>query len=286
MNTAFRINTTALLIAFTLALTGCFMSPGKFASELVLEENGAFTFTYEGEIFFLGLSDLAKLESATEEFEAEDCFTDEYDLRECTEAEIAEQRADWDATSQERAEKKQKDAQEMAQMMGGIDPTDPEAATQLQELLLRHKGWEHVEAKGNGVFDVRYSARGNLSHDFMFPVIEGFPAGAAFVEIILRDGNVVRVNAPGFSAQDQSNPMSSMMGGMMGIAALGQLSEGSEGMPGLPSMEGTFTIVTEGDIRANNTDEGASLSARGEVLSWNIDGSTQSAPTALIKLAD
>ena len=76
------------------------------------------------------------------------------------------------------------------------------------------------------------------------------------------------------------------MGGMMGIAALGQLSENTDGMPDLPSMEGTFTIVTKGDIRANNTDEGASLSARGEVLSWNIDGSTQSAPTALIKLGN
>ena len=286
MNTSFRMNTTAILMAFTLALTGCFMSPGKFASELVLEEDGAFAFTYEGEIFFLGLSDLAKMESAAEEFEAEACFTDEYDVRECTEAELAEQRTVWDAAAEERAEKKQKDAQEMAQMMGGIDPTDPEAAMQLQELLLRHKGWERVEAKGNGVFDVRYSARGDLSHDFMFPVIEGFPAGAAFVEIILRDSNVVRVNAPGYSAQDQSNPMSSMMGGMMGIAALGQLSDSADGMPDLPRMEGTFTIVTNGDIRANNTDEGASSSARGEVLSWNIDGGTQSAPTALIKLAD
>ena len=286
MGNAFRICTTAMLAALALVLTGCFMSPGKFSSELVVENDGAFTFTYEGEIFFLGLSDLAKLENAAEEFEADECYTDDYDVRECTEEELAQQRADWDAGAEERAAKAQKDAQEMSEMMGGIDPTDPEAAEQVRELLLRHKGWESVEAKGNGVFDVRYSASGDLSHDFMFPVIEGFPAGAAFVEIILRDDDIIRVNAPGFSAQDQSNPMSSMMGGMMGIAALGQLSEESEGMPELPSMEGTFMIVTAGTIRANNTDEGPSSTSRGEVLSWEVDGSTQAAPTALIKLGN
>jgi len=37
MNTALRIRTTAILAAFALALTGCFVSPGKFTSELVLE---------------------------------------------------------------------------------------------------------------------------------------------------------------------------------------------------------------------------------------------------------
>lgn len=286
MNAALRARTTAILAAFALALTGCFVSPGKFTSELVLEDAGAFSFTYDGEIFFLGLSDLAQMEAATEEFEAEECYTDNYDVRDCTEAELAEQRAEWDAGAQERITKAQKEAEDMAKMMGGIDPTDPEAAEKLRELLLRHKGWERVEVKGNGVFDVRYVASGKLSHDFSFPVIEGFPAGTTFVEVILRDENTVRVNAPGYSAQDDANPMSAMMGGMMGLANLGSLGEKAGNMPELPSMEGTFTIVTNGTIKANNTDEGSTTSPRGEVLIWEVDGSTQSAPTALIKLAN
>ena len=173
----------------------------------------------------------------------------------------------------------------MAKMMGGIDPTDPEAAESLRDLLLRHKGWERVEIKGNGVFDVQYSASGKLSHDFAFPVIEGFPAGTTFVEIVLRDENTVRVNAPGYAAQDDANPMGAMMGGMMGLASLGSLGDGGETMPEMPTMEGTFTIVTDGTIRANNTDEGSTASTRGEVLTWQVDGSTQNAPTALIKLS-
>lgn len=285
-STRMRTTATAMLSAFALLLTGCFVTPGKFTSELLLDENGSFTFTYDGEIFFLGLSDLAKMEAATEEFEARECYTDEYEVRDCTEAELVEQRAEWDAGAEERAAKAAKDAQEMAKMMGGVDPTDPEAAGELRSLLLRHKGWERVEIKGNGVYDVSYAASGNLTHDFRFPVIEGFPAGTTFVEVILRDDGVVRVNAPGFSAQDEANPMGSMMGGMMGMAALSQLGEGSDSMPELPSMEGTFTIVTNGTIRANNTDEGSTSSARGEVLTWKVDSTSQGAPTALIKLGD
>ncbi|MBT8431584.1 MAG: hypothetical protein KJP27_03735, partial [Altererythrobacter sp.] len=75
MKADLRIRTTAMLAALALALTGCFVSPGKFTSELVLEDAGAFSFTYDGEIFFLGLSDLAQMESAAEEFEAEQCYT-------------------------------------------------------------------------------------------------------------------------------------------------------------------------------------------------------------------
>jgi len=80
--------------------------------------------------------------------------------------------------------------------------------------------------------------------------------------------------------------MSAMMGGMMGLASLGSLGENANNMPDMPSMEGTFTIVTNGAIRANNTDEGSTTSPRGEVLTWEVDGSTQNASTALIKLAD
>jgi len=118
------------------------------------------------------------MEAAAEEFEADECYTDNYDVRDCTETELAEQRTEWDAGAQERIAKAQKEAEDMTKMMGGIDPTDPEAGEKLRELLLRHKGWERVEVKGNGVFDVHYVASGNLSHDFSFPVIEGFPPPA------------------------------------------------------------------------------------------------------------
>lgn len=290
MNAPIRMRTiaTTVLAALTLTLTGCFISPGQFTSELMIEDDASFTFNYEGEIFFLGLSELAKMSASAEEFEAQDCYTDDFEERECTQDELDAQRTEWDLGAEERAAKAEEEAAEMAAVLGGINPTDPEAAEELRQLLLRHKGWNKVETKGSGVFDVSYSASGNLSHNFMFPVIEGFPGGANFVEVILRDDNVIRINAPGFATQDEANPVAALMGGAMGFAALGSLGESGEGVPDIPQMAGTFRIVTSGNtnIRANNTDEGASALQGGEELVWEINSSTSSAPTALIKLGE
>ena len=284
-----RAAATALLAALSLLLSGCFITPGKFTSELILTEPDRFTFTYEGEIFFLGLSSLAKMGAAADEFVAEDCYNEQtFEDRECTAAELADQHAAWDANAGMRAAEAAQQAQQMSAMMGGIDPSDPEAAAELTALLLRQKGWNRVEDKGDGLFDVSYSVSGELSHDFMFPVIEGFPTTNPFVQLILRDGDVVRVNAPGFSAGNESNPMSAMMGGMgsmAGMSVMGQSGPGMGEMPEMPVIEGTFTVVTNGIIRANNTDEGSAPTARGEELQWKISPRTQAAPTALIELS-
>lgn len=277
-----RTLATALLAAFSLLLTGCLVSPGRFASQLVLERDGSFAFSYEGEIFFLGLSKLAQMGAGDESFEPEACHDGEGSERECSAAELAEQRAAWEEGAEERAAKARKEAQEMARMMGGIDPTDPQAAEELRALLLRHRGWNRVEHKGDGLFNVSYRVSGRLSHDLVFPLIEGFPTTNPFVQVILRDGNAVRVNAPGFAAQGEGNPMGQVMGGMAGLAALGAGQSGENEMPEIPQMEGSFTIVTNGRILANNTDEGPSASGNRARLEWRIDQRTQAAPTALI----
>ena len=286
--TSIRICAASLLAGLSLLLTGCFITPGKFTSELTVAEDDSFTFTYEGEIFFLGLSSLAQMGAATEEFSPSECYDEEtYETRECTEEELSEQRAEWEAGAEARAAKAKKEAEQMSAMMGGIDPTDPEATEELRLLLLRHEGWDRVEPKGDGVFDVSYSVSGKLTHDFMFPVIEDTPMTNPFVQMYIRDGKVVRINAPGFAAQNDDNPMGGMMGGMAGLAGLAALGENgpdAEQMPDIPQIEGTFTIVTEGQmsIRANNTDEGPTPTATGEVLTWDISPRTTAAPTALI----
>ena len=282
-----RAATTTMLAAFALMLTGCLVTPGKFESQLVLKNDGTFSFNYDGEIFFLGLSKLAQMGAASEEFEAESCFDDNFDIRECSEEELADQRAQWETQAEERAEKARKDAAEMAQLMGGIDPTDPEATEDLRKLLLRHKGWNRVESKGDGLFEVSYAVEGALSHDFMFPVIEGFPTANIFVQTVLRNGNTVRVNAPGLSAENDTNPMGAMMGGMAGLANLGNMggNDNADEMPDMPSLDGTFRIITDGEILANNTDEGAEEALTGwKTLNWKIDSRTKAEPTALIRL--
>src|SRR6056297_3979940 len=127
--TSTRTYATALVAGLSLLLTGCFITPGKFTSELVLTQDDRFTFTYEGEIFFLGLSNLAEMGAASEEFEPDECYDEEtFSDRECTEAELAEQRQVWEMNAPVRAAEAQEKAQQMGTVMGGIDPSDPQAS--------------------------------------------------------------------------------------------------------------------------------------------------------------
>jgi hypothetical protein len=294
-HTTIRLRAAALLAGLAIVLSGCFMSPGKFTSELVLTGQDSFTFSYEGEIFFLGLSKLAQMGAGQETFAPSDCYNDEtFEKRDCTEEELAAQRADWDAGAAERAAQAKKQAEQLAAVMGGIDPSDPKAADELVKLLQRQKGWERVVHKGEGVFDVSYRASGTMGHDFTFPLIEGFPTTNPFVQVFLRKGGQVRINAPGFAAQN-NDP--SGMGGMMGmgslagLAAMGASGTGdkaeAEAMKGIPAIDGTFTVRAASGMRilANNTDEGPEPGTAGETLTWRITPRTAQAPTALIATA-
>lgn len=292
MFSTIRLRAAAVLTGAALALSGCFMTPGKFTSELAITGPDSFTFSYEGEIFFLGLSKLAQMDSAVAEFTPSGCYNDEtFEERECTAEEAAAQRADWEAGAAERAAEAKKKADQMAAIMGGIDPSDPKAAEELVKLLKRQKGWERVVHKGDGVFDVSYRVTGTMGHDFMFPAIEGFPAANPFVQAFMRQGGQVRINAPGFATQNaDSAGMGAMMGmgSLAGLAALGAANEGEDkAMPGIPVIDGTFTVRAASGMRilANNTDEGPEATANGDALVWPINSRTTQAPTALIAAA-
>lgn len=280
---ATKIRAAALAGASALMLSGCFLSPGQFTSELTLMKDGSFAYSYDGEIQMLALSKLAEMGSKTEEtFEAE-CFDEEFEERECTASEIAEQKSEWDAGADRRRAKQQQEAEQMKAFLGGIDPSNPEAARELADRLARQRGWNSVEYKGDGLFVVEFAIAGELTHDFAFPTIERMPMANSFVSVVLRDANQVRVDAPGFAVQGGGNPMAGMMAGMAGLAGLAESEDGNEEAP--PRMviaDGRFSIVTDGRILANNTDEGPQRHAAGSILAWTITPRTEQAPTALI----
>jgi len=298
--TTIRLRAAALLAGLALGLAGCFMSPGKFTSELALTGPDSFTFRYDGEIFFLGLSKLAQMGAATQEdFTPSECFSEEtFEPRACTKEEIDAQRAEWDAGAAERAARARKDAETVKAIMGGIDPDDPKAAEQLVRLLERQRGWNRVVHKGDGLFEVSYAVSGTTGHDFMFPMIEDLPPVNPFVQMFLRNGRQARINAPAFVVQNSANPIGGMLGGMGSLAGLAamskvQSSDAADGEvppvpPGVPVLDGTFTIRTGPGMRilANNTDEGPEPApGGGEVLRWRVSQATTQAPTALIATA-
>ncbi|AKM10622.1 hypothetical protein [Croceicoccus naphthovorans] len=274
MGQPFTLRTAAATIvaAGSLLVSGCLLTPGKFTSELVLKKGGEFAFTYDGEISMMGLTQLASM-GANEAFEAE-CYDDDFEATACTAEEVAEQRAEWEAEQAKDAEKKK----QFVRMMGNVDPGDPESVAKLVEVMRRQDGWEKVEQTGDGVFTVSYSATGSLSHPFMFPVVEKLTVSPFLVAVPRADGSV-RVEAEGFG----SETMPSMGPGMGMLAAMGAMKDkGDKPEPILP--DGTFTIVTDGRILANNTDEGPSDVGGMQRLKWTVDTSTKVPPMALIAL--
>jgi hypothetical protein len=271
-----------------LMLGGCFLQPGKFDSTLDLRKDGSFTFAYKGQIYMLALSKIAdlaaKAESASAPFAAEACHDDELNERTCTADELAEQKRTWEQQQQNKRQENEKNAEMLRAMLGGIDPANPEAAKELAERLRRQAGWRSVNYVGDGLFEVDFSLSSTLTHDFAFPTIERFPMGDTFVLANRRADGTVRIDAAGFTGQSATNPMQGAMAGMLGAAA----SNGSDGdeVPSLaiPEIDGTFRIVTDGEILANNTDEGPRAGAGGKILQWRVTTRTRAAPMALVRL--
>lgn len=271
----------AIAGGLALLMTGCMLAPGKFVAELVLMRDGTFSYSYDGEIHLLSMSQLSQMgESFAEgEFVAESCYdNDTFEERECSAEELAQQRADYDQRMADKKRNDEEESRKMSEMFGGIDPTDPASGDELARRIERQAGFDRVTHKGNGLFEVSFRVNGRLDHDFVFPTFERLPVANYFVFAGRRDDGAVRIDAPGFVGQPTGNPMQAMMGGMNQGSGNGDLP------PGMPAPEGTFSIITDGEILANNTDEGAEVDPRGRKLSWKINRSTVAAPTALIGL--
>lgn len=274
----------ALVLVASLALSACIVSPGAFEATLDLRRDGRFTFVYQGQIQLLALSKLAEMSNEAEsedEFVETPCWDDDFNDRQCTEEEIAEQREAWEAAADDRKAAAEREAEAMRQFLGGIDPADPKAAEELAARLRRQQGWQRVDYRGDGLFEVEFSINSTMSHDFAFPTFERFPMVNSFVVANVRQGRVVRVEAPGFAALGGANPFQSFAS----LAALGAAAGGNADVASpVPEMDGTFRLVTDGLVLANNTDEGPRATPEGQVLEWTINRRTEAAPMALVQL--
>jgi len=263
----------AVLLALALAVSACLLMPGRFTSDLDIRKDGTFKFSYVGEIHMLALSKMAA-GSKTDTFKPTPCYGDDgMEERPCTKDETAQQKKDWDESQKLSAESRKREAESMKAVLGGIDPSNPKAAEELAQRLRRQAGWRKVVYKGDGLFDVDFAIQGRLDHDFIFPTIERFPLANSFVLIAVRQDGTVRIDAGGFGPASSGEPYRGMMGAL-----------DEDKAEGMPEVDGKFTIRTDGQILANNTDEGPQADPAGQKLDWAVNLRTPAAPTALIKL--
>lgn len=321
-----RLKSAVVAIAGAAMLTGCFMVPGKFDSEMELSADGSFTYSYDGEIYLLGLTQLAEMsgefddasdasdgpcydyndytddgdeisdpadeagsevEAAADEIETAETtvqsalYRNEPVERECTAEELAE-RLDAEAS---RVARRQTEMEQMSALFGGVNPSDPDAGSEIAERLKRQYGWEQVDYIGGGKFDVEFRIASRMTHDFAFPMIEGMTSAQPFVHAYRRNG-AVRIDAPGF-APGPGQSGAGIGGGNLGLLGLMMGMDGgseeAEVLEMLKLMDGSFTLITDGEVLANNTDDGFERLPDGRRrMNWTIDASTEVAPMALI----
>jgi hypothetical protein len=202
----------------------------------------------------------------------------EMEVRECTKAEIAEQKATWDEQVAEKKKKQDEQKKMFAMMMGGIDPKDPATIKRFTREVERLAAWNKVEHLGNGLFMIDYSTKGHLADDFAFPVIPRYALGEPMIHVTRWDNGRVRVEAPSF----HNDPDFSMLA-MMGAGSMMGMGGGKK--PADPiKVSGTFTLTTDAKILANNTEEGPEDVSGLQVLRWEIGPATFGPPMALLKM--
>ncbi len=203
-----------------------------------------------------------------------------FEERECTAAEVEQQKKDWD----EQQAKAKQDAEQakklFSAMLGGIDPSDPKTIKKFTREVERLAAWNKVEHLGNGVFMVDYATRGRLADDFAFPVIPRYALGNPMIHITRWDNGRLRIEAPTFHNDADVSLMALMGAGGGMFPGMGGTSKNVEPV----EVKGTFTIRTNARIMANNTDEGPSDESGMQVLRWEIGPKTFGPPMALLKL--
>jgi len=276
-----------LALAAPLFLTGCLWGPGKFTSDLTLLKNGSFILDYKGEIVLQTPPDPA--DKATEPWKpdmahctksgkaeiATDSMTgDDSDdpARTCTAAELAKLKAQFEQDAAEKAAAKTKESAEMAKAFG-LPGFDDESNRAFAAKLMKYDGYRSVQYLGKGVFVVDYHFAGSAKQDFAFPMLPDNDLIIPFVAIRRRADGSVLVNAPALTGG--GGPLASRAG----AAASGAMKGGP-----VSKADGRFTVITDGEILTNNSEDGATPNPRGRAVHWDVSPSSTKIPETLIRL--
>jgi hypothetical protein len=165
----------------------------------------------------------------------------------------------------------------MSEIFGGAVPGDDEGLKKFAAQLAKYDGWNKVEYVGDNLFEVEYAMSGNFDQMFSFPTIPGAIMQFPFVQIVRRSGGELEILTPAMAGQASlASPMAPMMMGASG-------SKESKMQP----IDGTFTIVTDGEVLVNNTQDGLTVSGSTKNMRWKVDSTTgpDGSPRAIIKLA-
>lgn len=249
----------ALALLAPLVLVGCAFSPGKFTSSLTILADRSFTFSYSGEVIAVDLaSEMAKgMGDALKEDKTTTSSTallrgaswqDDECAMELNQSHCADVPGG-DGTGDGADDKAEKEAKFKA----------------IGEALTKEAGYRSVAYQGDGVFVIDYQISGKLTHGFMWPFNLDAEVIFPFVVIELRGKDAVRVKAPAFGESDSP--------------AKGKGTESKA------KLDGTFTLVTDGEIVSQNNEDGAVSAGGRRSVTWKASPLSKDAPMAVVKVA-
>ena len=245
MNMTINARLPALLLALAapLLLLGCVLTPGKFVSTMTINADRSFTFTYKGEVFNIDPSNMMKglgddKPGTSPDIEAKP------------------------ALYQIAVKKKLQPAE--------IPDAEAEAKNrEIAAALSKEVGYRSVTYQGKGKFLIDYAISGILTYGFSFPFNSDAEVVFPFVVAELRQGDTVRVKAPGFAKGSSSNAAAGGMSGAMDESA--------------KLLDGTFTLDTDAEIVSQNEEDGVKESGKRHVITWRATPLTKDAPNAVLR---
>ncbi|WP_150290548.1 hypothetical protein [Sphingobium estronivorans] len=241
---------TAGVLAVSLLLSACLVTPGKFESTLDIRADRSFSFTYKGEIL---ASDIGKgLGSPPSN---DDPIGGTPPKEQPSKLHTALQ-----PKEQPKAEER---------FDGKEDKNDEQQMQAIAAALSREKGFRSARYMGNHRFEIDYAISGRLTHAFLFPFNSDAQIVLPFVAVELRGDDRVRMKAPGYSnGYDKSqNPMG-----------------GSGGDDAAKALDGTFTLTTNAEIVSQNQEDGAQDTPQGKQIVWKVTPLTSEAPAATLRV--
>lgn len=250
-----RFKGIALALVAPILLVGCAFSPGKFVSTLTILADRSFTFSYQGEVIAVDIAG----EMAKGMGDAFKGLGDADDKKKTTTSLLrdAAWQEDEDAPAADADESAKDDAEEAAKKEAKFKA--------IAEALTKEAGYRSVSYKGDGVFVVDYQISGKLTHNFLWPYNLDAEVIFPFVVIELRGADNVRVKAPAFGDSDAQGKGT---------------SEDAK-----TRLDGTFTLITDGEIVSQNNEDGAKAEGNRRTVTWTATPLSKDAPMAVVKVA-